>query len=107
MAVGKTKLIVEFYSEEPIENIMAMMKYRPEKIIFLGHKDNMITKKINDIKHFRDRKCPDVELEFIEVPKDDLDNAVNLLTDIIRNNPGVRFELTGGSELILIALLQE
>ena len=63
----RTKVLVEFYSEEPIENVMAMIKYRPEKIIFLGHKDNMITKKIHDIEHFRDSKCPDTELEFIEV----------------------------------------
>lgn len=100
----RTKVLVEFYSEEPIENVMAMIKYRPEKIIFLGHKDNMITKKIHDIEHFRDSKCPDTELEFIEVPKDDLNGAIEMLTDIIREYPGVRFELTGGSELILIAL---
>lgn len=102
--MGRTKVLVEFYSQEPVENIMAMLKYQPEKIIFLGHKDNMITKKINDIIRFRDRKCPNVELEFIEVPKDDLDGAINMLSGIIRENPGVRFELTGGSELILIAL---
>ncbi len=100
----RTKVMVEFYAVEPIENIMAMIKYRPEKIIFLGHKDTMITKKINDLKQFRDRKCPDTELEFIEVPKDDLNVAIDILTTIIRENPGVRFELTGGSELILIAL---
>ena len=100
----RVKVLVEFYSEEPIENVMAMIKYRPEKIIFLGHKDNMITKKIHDIKHFRDSKCVGTDLEFIEVPKDDLDGAIELLSNIIRDNPGVRFELTGGSELILIAL---
>ena len=97
-------MMVEFYSQEPLENVMAMIKYRPEKIIFLGHKDNMITKDINDIKQFCKGKCPDTELEFIEVPKDDLNGAIDILTEIIRENPGVRFELTGGSELILIAL---
>lgn len=103
-AMERTKIMVEFYSQEPLENVMAMIKYRPEKIIFLGHKDNMITKKINDLKRFRDGKCKDTELEFIEVPKDDLNGAIDILTNIIRENPGVRFELTGGSELILIAL---
>lgn len=102
--MGRTKVMVEFYSEEPIENVMAMIKYRPEKIIFLGHKDNMITKKIHDIMDFRDSKCPDTELEFVEVPKDNLNGAIDILTTIIRENPDVRFELTGGSELILIAL---
>lgn len=100
----RTKVLVEFFSQEPLENVMALIKYRPEKIIFLGHKSNMITKKINDIKQFRDHKCPDTELEFIEVPQDNLEEAIDLLTSIIRENPGVRFELTGGSELILIAL---
>ncbi len=102
--MGRTKVMVEFYSEEPIENVMAMIKYLPEKIIFLGHKDNMITKRINDIKQFRDSRCPQVELEFIEVPKDDLNGAIDMISGIIKDNPGVRFELTGGSELILIAL---
>lgn len=100
----RARTIVELYSEEPLENIMAMIKYRPDKIIFLGHKDNMITKKVNDIKHFRDERCPKTELEFIEVPKDNLDKAVSIISKIIQDDPDVRFELTGGSELILIAI---
>ncbi|MGN0435434.1 MAG: hypothetical protein ACI4D8_02255 [Wujia sp.] len=102
--MNDNRVIVEFYSDEPLENVMAMLKYQPEKIIFVGHKENMITKKINDIKQFRDDRCPKVQLEFIEAPKDDLDGIVDILTGIIREYPGVRFELTGGSELILIAL---
>lgn len=42
----RTKAIVKFFSQEPIENVMVMMKYMPERVIFLGHKDNMITKQI-------------------------------------------------------------
>ncbi len=102
--MARSKVIVELFSQEPLENVMAMIKYRPEKIIFLGHKDSMITKRINDIKQFRDRKCSDTELEFIEVSKDDLNGAIELISGIIRENPDVRFELTGGSELILIAI---
>lgn len=100
----RTKAIVKFFSQEPIENVMVMMKYMPERVIFLGHKDNMITKQIRDIEQFRDHKYPDVELEFIEVPKDDLDNIIGTLAGIIREYPGIRFALTGGSEMLLIAL---
>ena len=91
------KFLVKFYSEEPLENVMAMMKYKPEKIIFLGHKDNMVTKKINDIIHFKEQRCPMVDLEFIEIPKDNLNAAISMLTDIIREHPDVKFDLTGGS----------
>ena len=80
----RTKAIVKFFSQEPIENVMVMMKYLPERVIFLGHKDNMITKQIRDIERFRDHKCPDVELEFLEVPKDDLDSIIGTLAGIIR-----------------------
>ena len=80
----RTKAIVKFFSQEPIENVMVMMKYMPERVIFLGHKDNMITKQIRDIEQFRDHKYPDMELEFIEVPKDDLDNIIGTLAGIIR-----------------------
>ncbi len=102
--MDKVDLLVELYSDEPLENVMAMLKYKPKKILFLGHKDNMITKKINDIKQFRDARSAHTELEFIEVPKDDLPGAIKLITKIVEENPGVRFELTGGSELILIAI---
>ena len=102
--MARTKVMVEFYSQEPLENVMALIKYRPEKIIFLGHKFNMITKRINDLKQFRDHKSPDTQMEFIEVPIDDLEATIDIMSGIIRENPGVRFELTGGSELVLIAL---
>ena len=32
----RTKAIVKFFSQEPIENVMVMMKYMPERVIFLG-----------------------------------------------------------------------
>ena len=100
----RTRTLVKIFSQEPLENVMAMMKYRPERILFLGHKDNMLTKQIRDLEQFRDNKCPEVETEFIELPKDNLDGAIDMITLIIREYPGVRFDLTGGSELILIAL---
>lgn len=100
----RTRTLVKIFSQEPLENVMAMMKYRPERMLFLGHKDNMLTKQIRDLEQFRDNKCPEVETEFIELPKDDLDGAIDMITMIIREYPGVRFDLTGGSELILIAL---
>ena len=38
----RTKAIVKFFSQEPIENVMVMMKYMPERVIFLGHKEKNI-----------------------------------------------------------------
>ena len=30
-------VFVEFFSEEALENIMTLLQYKPERIIYLGH----------------------------------------------------------------------
>lgn len=94
---------VEFFSEEALENVMVMLKYKPERILYIGHKHNMITKKINSLKNFAARVSPETELVFIEVSRDDLDQIIRTLDDICEKYPDCQFELTGGGELILIA----
>ena len=73
---------VEFFSEEALENVMVMLKYKPERILYIGHKHNMITKKINSLKNFAARVSPETELVFIEVSRDDLDQIIQTLDDI-------------------------
>ncbi len=96
-------VFVEFFSDEALENVMTLLAYKPSKIIFLGHKYLMITKKIKSLTRFAERLSPETRLEFIEVPRDDLDSIIKTLTKICDDHPDARFELTGGSELILMA----
>lgn len=101
---SKNKLVVKFYSEEPLENIMSLLTYRPETLIFIGHKDNMITKKINSLKAFNQQVSKETQLQFIEVSRNNLHDIIDTITNILQDNPNCIFDLTGGSELILIAL---
>ncbi len=96
-------VIVEFFSEEALENIMALLTYKPERIIYLGHKHNMITKKMNSLRRFAGLTSPHTTLEFIEVPRDDLMLCIQTIEDILTDHPHARFELTGGGEMFLIA----
>lgn len=100
--MGRT--IIEFFSEEALENVMVMLSYQPEHIIYIGHKHNMITKKIRSLTAFAKRVSPDTELEFIEVSRDDIDEIINLLNSLCDKYPDCEFELSGGGELILMAL---
>lgn len=102
--MDQVNVIVKFYSDEPIENIASVIKYLPQKVIYLGHKENMITKNINNIKRFCAVECPSVELIFVEILRDDLNHGIEIISNIIREFPDVKFDLTGGSEFILIAL---
>ena len=60
---------VEFFSEEALENVMVILKYKPDRVVYVGHKSNMITKKINSLRAFVARTSPNTELKFVEVSK--------------------------------------
>lgn len=94
---------VEFFSEEALENVMVMLKYKPDRILYIGHKHNMITKKMNSLRRFAENVSPNTKLEFLEVSRDDLDLIIKTLENICDQYPDCQFELTGGGELILIA----
>ena len=94
---------VEFFSDEALENVMCMLQYQPERIVYLGHKSTMVTRKIKSLTNFARIKAPKTELEFIEVPRDDLEECIAALTSVSDRYPEAYYELTGGGEMILIA----
>ncbi|SCW43314.1 hypothetical protein SAMN05660484_00985 [Eubacterium ruminantium] len=94
---------VEFFSEEALENVMVILKYKPDRVVYVGHKSNMITKKINSLRAFVARTSPNTELKFVEVSRDNLDQIIDTLMELVEKYKDAKFELTGGGELILIA----
>lgn len=96
-------IYVEFFSDEALENVMCLLQYKPEKLIFLGHKSTMLTRKIKSLTKFAELKSKDTELEFIEVPRDDLEGCIAALNQVADKYPEAFYELTGGGEMILIA----
>ena len=97
------QVYVEFFSNEALENVMVLLKYKPDLIIYLGHKHDMITRKIESLKKFRDKLSPNTEFKFIEVPRDDFDFIINTINNIADTYPNAEYELSGGGELILMA----
>ncbi len=95
---------VEFFSDEALENVMCLLQYKPERVVYLGHKCTMLTRKIKSLTDFAKLKSPDTEMEFIEVPRDDLEECINALEQVAYKYPDAYYELTGGGEMILIAL---
>ncbi len=95
--------IVEFFSEEALENVMCLLAYKPERILFLGHKHTMITRKIESLRAFAALRSPRTELIFKEVPRDNLEEHIRLLDEISDTWPDALYELTGGGEMLFIA----
>ncbi len=94
---------IEFFSNEALENIMVLLKYKPDNLIFIGQKHNMVTRKINNTKQFAKNVSPDTKLRFIEVSRDNIDEIIRVIEELCDEFPDCQFELTGGAELVLIA----
>lgn len=96
-------IYVEFFSDEALENVMCMLQYKPERVVYLGHKSTMLTRKIESLTNFANLKSPKTKLEFIEVPRDNLEKCIKALEEVSDKYPDAFYELTGGGEMILIA----
>ena len=96
-------IYVEFFSDEALENVMCMLQYKPERVVYLGHKSTMLTRKIESLTNFANLKSPKTKLEFIEVPRDNLEECIKALEEVSDKYPEAFYELTGGGEMILIA----
>ena len=97
------KVFVEFFSSEALENVMCLLQYQPDIVVYLGHKSTMLTRKIKSLTDFARIKSPNTKLEFIEVPRDSLEGCIDAINSVADRYPEALYELTGGGEMILIA----
>lgn len=94
---------VEFFSDEALENVMCLLQYKPDNIVYLGYKVTMVTRKMKSLINFSKIVSPETRLEFIEVQRDNLDSCIDSLNKVSDKYPDAFYELTGGGEMLLIA----
>ncbi|SNU07070.1 hypothetical protein SAMN06297422_11089 [Lachnospiraceae bacterium] len=94
---------VEFFSDEALENVMCLLQYKPDTIVYLGYKVTMVTRKMKSLINFSKIVSPETRLEFIEVQRDNLDSCIDSLNKVYDKYPDAFYELTGGGEMLLIA----
>ena len=98
------KTLVELFDTCQIENVIAALRFKPEKIVFVGFKKIMTRKKTEDLQRFFAMKQLDIQLEYRIVPRYDYEEIVSGLNEIIDENEDAAFDLTGGKELVLVAM---
>ncbi len=98
------KTIIEFFDECQLENVIAVLRFKPEKVVFIGFNESMKENRIETLRRFFElRKLP-VELEFRHVARYRFDLIVEKLEQILDENEDCCFDLTGGKELTLTAM---
>jgi len=76
----------------------------PEKIVFVGFKDVMTKKRVNNLEKFFSMKRLNIKREYIYVERYNYSSIVEKFSKIIEENDDCCFDLTGGKELILTAM---
>lgn len=101
--------IVELFDDKPINNIVGALAFSPEKIIYVGgiSKKQFNSKKKPIIeKYLQNKSLGGIEIEYMQVNRSSLSDIILKLEFIHDMNEDVKFhvEVTGGEDLILIAL---
>lgn len=96
--------IVEFYDKSPIENIASSLLCTPDRVIFVGDNRKRMEKSIELYREVTERRNLSIDFSCKTVNRSNLMSIVDTLSEIVRENPGCVFDLTGGEDLILVAV---
>lgn len=104
--IGIMIINVEFFDENPIENVITSLNYKVDKTLFFGYA-NMIKENQKCTERFLKDICGVREVEFCIVDDFDLtgiiDTISNVIEEDIQSGHSVFFDLTGGESLPLVA----
>ena len=97
---------VEFFDEDPIENVITSLNYKVDKTIFFGYSE-ISDKRKQDVSRFLKKSCGVKEVEFYELDKRKLIEIMETMSSCLKKETerGNRlfFDLTGGESLLLVA----
>lgn len=95
---------IEFFDKTAIENVATCLVYTPQKVLFLGDNANKIEDYLKGYREVFAARGQNIILEPKAVSKTKLDEATKVLRRIIEENDECIFDITGGEELLMLAL---
>lgn len=95
---------IEFFDKTAIENVATCLAYVPDRVIFLSDNTKRIKKQIECYREVFAARGHNIEFEARAVSKSKLDEAINVLEKIVQDYEDCVFDITGGEELLMLAL---
>ena len=94
--------IIESFEKAPIDNIISALESHADKIIFLG-KIKQMEKPVSVYEKLLRSKGIQSEIVLRNVSRQNLDNILAVLTEIVETETQLVFDITGGEDLVLLA----
>lgn len=98
------KTLIELFDSCQVENVVAGLRFNPDKIIYVGYKEAMSNRKRNAVKRFFELREYAGTIEFVFTERYDFNDITEKLNALIDDNEACWFDLTGGKELVLAAM---
>jgi len=97
------RTLIEIFDSCQTENVIAALRFLPEKIVFVGN-DNLLTEsRKRDVESFFEERSMRFELEFKKVSRNDYERTTEVLNAVIDENEDCCIDITGGTDLLLAA----
>ncbi len=98
------KTLIELYDERPLENVLGVEVFRPERVVYICPEavagDKRVHRQLKD--YFRTRGL-EPELFFFRADVYDAESVLNLLRRTVEQNEDCALDITGGTDAVLFA----
>jgi hypothetical protein len=95
---------IEFFDKASSENICACLTYAPERVIYVGDNRDLMDRYIARYERVFSDRDQTIAFSCRSVSKGDLTAIIALLTELVETYDDCVFDVTGGDELMLLAL---
>lgn len=95
---------IEFFDRVDAENVCACLSFAPDRVIYIGDDAKAINARIPYYQRVFSDRDQHIQMEPKSVSRTKLNLAVDQLTKIIQMDDEFVFDITGGSEMFLLAL---
>jgi len=100
--------IIEIFDKEPLNNILSSLKFFNDKVIYIGFGKTDMSRGIENIKSYFDENGIEVEIDILHVIKNNmpaiLEELEKLVISLREAKEEFYFDLTGGSDIVLVAM---
>lgn len=95
---------VEFFDKTSVENIATCLTDVPERLVFIGGDRKTMMRYAENYKKIFKSRGHEVEFILKTTSKNNLENAIRLIEEIVGEYDDCVFDITGGEEILSLAL---
>ena len=98
------RTLIELYDERPLENVLGVEVFRPERVVFVCPETVAGNKRIHwQLKDYFRHRGLEPELSFARANIYDAESVLQLLRRTVDQDPDCAVDITGGTDAVLFA----